>query len=186
MDAAGETEQLIVRWNDGERDARDNVISRILPELEKIAAARLRKEENSSLSSADLINEAVEKLLKQEAPQLESRAHVLALCSRLMRNVLVDKARARRSGKRSHQRVELNTRIEGIVQIDLFSLESALIRLGAIDRELMELVEMRYFGGMTIADIGEVTGWSEATTKRRWRVARAWLANAIDAPIDND
>lgn len=175
----GETEQLIVRWRGGDQDARSDVISKMLPELEKIAAARLRKETHSSLSTADLVNDAVERLLKQEAPHLESRSHVLALSSRLMRNVLIDHARARQSAKRSHKRVELDTRVDGLVSIDLFSLESALIRLGAIDRNLMELVEMRYFGGMTLADIAEVTGWSETTVKRRWRVARAWLANAL-------
>ena len=71
------------------------------------------------------------------------------------------------------------------VRLDLNLLEAALIRLGAIDAELMEMVEMRYFGGMTIADIAEVTGWSEQTVKRRWQTARAWLAVALEKPIED-
>src|SRR3546814_4343624 len=95
----------------------------------------------------------------------------------MMRHILVDHARARGSSMRRHQKVELNTNIDdGHHRIDLNILDAALLRLRALDEQLMELVEMRYFGGMTTADIAEVIGVSEPTVKRRWQVARAWLA----------
>jgi len=180
-----QTEMLIVEWRTGDANARDRLIGRLLPELQQIAAARLRREDGSSLSTHDLINEAVERILKIENPSVGSRTHFIALASRLMRHILVDHARAKRTDKRAHHKVELNTRIEGEGQIDLHSLDTALIRLEALEPSLMEIVEMRYFGGMTIADIAEVTGWSEPTVKRRWQVARAWLADALSNPLDD-
>jgi RNA polymerase sigma factor (TIGR02999 family) len=98
----------------------------------------------------------------------------------MMRHILVDHARAKQSARRDHVKVELCTRVEGEQRFDLISLNSALIRLGGIDPALMELVEMRYFGGMTVADISEATGLSEATVKRRWQTARAWLIEALE------
>jgi RNA polymerase sigma factor (TIGR02999 family) len=180
------TSILIARWQEGEDSARDRLIARLHPELSQIAAARLRGERNSSLSTGDLVNDAVLRLLRGTGHDLADRAHFVALASRLMRNILVDHARQKASAKRRHQKVELCTRLEGGQRIDLNSLESALIRLGAIDAQLMGLVEMRYFGGMTVADIALVTGWSEPTVKRRWQTARAWLTDALANPIDHD
>lgn len=181
-----QTQLLILRWREGEDEARDALIGRLHPELSRIAAARLRREANSSLSTGDLINEAVMRLIETDGLGLSDRKHLIALSSRLMRHILTDHARAKNTDKRGHHKVELNTRIEGEQKLDLNSLETALIRLGAIDRELVSLVEMRYFGGMTLADIGEVMGQSEATAKRRWFAARAWLADALANPIDHD
>lgn len=177
--SAPNTELLIVDWRDGDVSARDRLIARLLPELEQIAAARLRRDPGASFSSHELINEAVERLIRGDCNDLAGRAHFLALSSRLMRNILVDHARAKSAAKRQHQRVELNTRVEGEGPVDLHELDSALIRLGAIEPSLMEIVEMRYFGGMTLPEIAEVTGWSESTVKRRWEVARTWLADAM-------
>jgi RNA polymerase sigma factor (TIGR02999 family) len=176
---------LITRWQGGEGSARDALIERLYPELNQIAAARLRHENGSSLSTGDLINEVVVRLIEIERVGLTDRAHLVALASRLMRNILVDHARLKNTDRRRHHKVELNTRIEGEQKFDLNSLNSALIRLGALDQELSDLVEMRYFGGMTLADIGEVTGQSEATVKRRWQVARAWLTDALMNPINH-
>jgi RNA polymerase sigma factor (TIGR02999 family) len=103
----------------------------------------------------------------------------------MMRNILIDHARVKSSSKRRHIKVEICTSVDGGRRLDLIELESALIRLGAIDRQLMELVEMRYFGGMTVTDIAEVTGLSEPTVKRRWQAARAWLTDALNNPIDD-
>ena len=180
------TLQLIVRWKSGEVDARDRLIETLHPALAQIAAARLRSETGSSLSTGDLINDAVLRLIRIEGFDINDRAHIIALASRLMRNILTDHARARRAAKRDHHRVELNTRLDGEQRIDLAVLESALIRLGALDRQLMEIVEMRYFGGMTLTDIAEVTELSEPTVKRRWQTARAWLADTLANPIDHD
>jgi RNA polymerase sigma factor (TIGR02999 family) len=180
------TQVLLARWNSGENSARDRLIARLYPELSQIAAARLRGERGSSLSTGDLVNEAVMRLMKAQPLGLVDRAHFTALASRLMRNILVDHARSKLSAKRRHAKVELQTRIDGEQRFDLIQLEAALVRLGVIDAQLMELVEMRYFGGMTIQDMAVVTGLSEPTVKRRWQAARAWLADAIANPIDHD
>ncbi len=180
------TNVLLARWQGGEVEARDSLIARLHPELAQIAAARLRGERNSSLSTSDLVNDAVLRLIQADRCSLADRAHFMALASRMMRHILVDHARAKLTAKRKHARVELCTAIDGEQRFDLIQLESALIRLGAIDARLTELVEMRYFGGMTTGDVAIVTGLSEATVKRRWQVARAWLADALAHPIDDD
>jgi RNA polymerase sigma factor (TIGR02999 family) len=179
-----ETHVLLARWQSGESGARDRLIRRLHPELAQIAAARLRRERETSLSTGDLINDAVLRLMRMERVELSDRAHFIALASRMMRNILVDHARLKQAGRRQHIKVELCTRVEGEQRFDLYSLESALIRLGAIDAQLVEIVEMRYFGGMTVLDIGAVTGMSEATVKRRWQAARAWLTDTLSNPID--
>lgn len=180
-----ETRILLQNWQDGLLDGRDTLIARLYPELAQIAAARLRREQDSSLSTGDLINDAVLRLVQMECISLADKSHFIALASRMMRHILVDHARARGSSKRRHQKVELNTNIDdGHHRIDLNILDAALLRLRALDEQLMELVEMRYFGGMTTADIAEVIGVSEPTVKRRWQVARAWLADAISNPIE--
>jgi RNA polymerase sigma factor (TIGR02999 family) len=179
------TNILLARWQNGENEARDRLIARLHPELAQIAAARLRGERGSSLSTSDLINDAVVKLIQGEAPSLADRAHFMALASRMMRHILVDHARQKAASKRRHVRVELCTDIDGGQRLDLISLETALIRLGAIDAQLMELVEMRYFGGMTTADVALAIGMSEPTVKRRWQAARAWLTDALNCPIDD-
>ena len=181
-----QTQVLLSRWEGGEADARDRLVARLYPELAQIAAARLRAERRSSLSTGDLIHDAVVRLMQAGPLNVRDRAHFTALASRLMRNILVDRARAKAAAKRSHAKVELCTRVEGEPQqrLDLNALDSALMRLGVIDPQLMELVEMRYFGGMTVEDMALVTGLSEPTVKRRWAAARAWLADALANPID--
>lgn len=176
---------LIEKWRAGDVLARDALIAHMLPELRQIAAARLRGERNSSLSTDDLINDAVIRFMRLEAVSLVDRAHFIALASRIMRNVLTDHARAKATDKRQHHKIELNTQIDGGQRLDLETLNFALIRLSAIDPALMELVEMRYFGAMTIEDVALATGQSAATVKRRWRTARAWLADAMGGPADN-
>ncbi len=184
MDSATSIDSLLAAWHDGDHAARDMLVARLHPELSQIAAARLRKEANSSLSTGDLINDAIIRLIGLDRIAFSNRAHFIALASTLMRQILVDHARAKHTDKRDHQKVELNTKVEGEQKFDLNSLDSALIRLGAIDMELAGLVEMRYFGGMTLADIAVVSKVSEATVKRRWQAARAWLTDALANPID--
>jgi RNA polymerase sigma factor (TIGR02999 family) len=171
-------------WQGGDLTARDALVKRLHPELAQIAAARLRDERNSSLSTGDLINDAVIRLISLDRVDFLNHAHFMALSSRLMRQILVDYARAKRTDKRNHDKVELTTKVEGERKFDLNHLDSALIRLGVIDMDLAELVEMRYFGGMTLSDIALVSNVSEATVKRRWQVARAWLADTLANPID--
>lgn len=184
MDSDLAIDALLARWRNGDTAARDDLITRLHPELSQIARARLRGERNSSLATGDLINDAVIRLINLDRMTIANRAHFIALASRLMRQILVDQARLKSADKRRHAKVELTTRVDGEQTFDLNSLNSALMRLGAIDMKLAELVEMRYFGGMTLADIATVTGQSEATVKRSWQAARAWLTDALANPID--
>lgn len=180
------TALLLDQWRGGEQSSADELVRRLYPELSQIAAARLRGERNTSLSTSDLINEAVLRLIRKDELDIVDRVHFIALSSRLMRNILVDHVREKNAAKRQHVRVELCTMVEGGDRFDLTKLNSALIRLGAIDPYYLELVEMRYFGGMTIADIALVTSQSSATVERRWQVARAWLLDALSEQIGDD
>ncbi len=184
VDSERSNDSLLAAWRDGDRVARDALVARFHSDLAQIAAARLRKEANSSLSTGDLINDTVIRLISLDRINFANRAHFVALASTLMRQILFDYARAKATDKRHHHKVELNTLIEGEQKFDLIALDSALKRLGAIDVDLAELVEMRYFGSMTFADIAVVSKISEATVKRRWQAARAWLADALANPID--
>lgn len=175
--------RLILAWREGDQKARDRLVALMMPELRQIAAARLRGEANSSLSTGDLINDAILRFMGYGDIALVDRSHFVALASRIMRNILIDHARAKSASKRHHQRVELNTQIDGGQRVDLESLDFALIRLGSIDPGLMELIEMRYFGGMSIEEVALATAQSSATVKRRWRTARAWLTDAMAEPI---
>jgi RNA polymerase sigma factor (TIGR02999 family) len=186
MPADANTQVLIANWRAGDDESRDGLISRLYPQLAQIAAARLRGEQGSSLSTGDLINDAVLRLIQSDGLDIADRAHFMALASRLMRHILVDHARLKGASKRAHVKVELCTGVEGEPRLDLIFLESALTRLRVIDRQLMELVEMRYFGGMSVADVAEATGLSEPTVKRRWQAARAWLTDALINPIEDD
>lgn len=179
MDGEGQTQHLIGQWRDGAVDGRDSLIDRLYPELMQIAAARVRGEGGTSLSTGDLVNDAVMRILRIEQFNLNDRAHFLALASRLMRNILTDRARARNADKRKHQKVELSTQLACDPVIDLIELDLALQRLGEIDPQLADIVEMRYFGGMSTDDVAHAVGLSPATVKRRWQVARAWLADSI-------
>jgi RNA polymerase sigma factor (TIGR02999 family) len=110
------------------------------------------------------------------------RAHFLALAARAMRRTLIDHARKKKSNKRIHQKVTLVTRFEGAPgRMDLDVLDKALIRLKALDENKARIVELRYFGGLSLAVVGEVLGLSESTVKRQWRVARTWLIDIMSA-----
>jgi len=143
----------------------------------------LRREHAVSLSSGDLVQETVLRLIQLREIECDDRAHFMALASRFMRRVLVDHVRAKQAEKREHHRVTLTTRFDRGRAIDLSGLDSALIRLGSVDGQRAEIVEMRYFGGMTLGDIAQVLSLSEATVKRRWVAARAWLIDAMDDPL---
>ena len=186
MLADANTQVLIAQWRAGDEGSRDGLISKLYPQLAQIAAARLRGERTSSLSTGDLINDAVVRLIQSSGLDISSRAHFMALASRLMRHILIDHARLKSASKRAHVKVELCTGVEGEPRLDLIFLQCALTRLKVIDPQLMELVEMLYFGGMSVTDVAEATGLSEPTVKRRWQAARAWLTDAIMNPVEDD
>lgn len=183
IDRGSQTQTLIVRWRGGDEDARDALIARLHPELEKIAVARLRGERGCSLSAGDLVNDAILRLIRINEIAFADRTHVLALSARMMRRILIERARHMAADKRRHERVQLNTSIDGVQRFDVIALETALVRLGSIDAQLSEIVELRYFAGMTLPEVAEILEVSESTALRRWQAARAWLGDALTNPV---
>lgn len=171
--------QLLASWRAGDLAARDRLFAVFYPELRRAAAAMVRREPGLSLSTGDLIHEGVARLIGLKRIGWNDRAHFMALSSRMMRRALLDHVRSRKRLKREHHKVELTTRLADEPNIELEELNEALDRLAAIDRERADIVEMRYFGGMEIADIATVLGLSESTVKRRWTAARLWLLEAL-------
>ena len=182
---ATHTQVLLRDWRGGNTEARDQLFDRLYLELRQVSAALLRAESNSSLSTGDLVNEAAIRLIQIDKIDWSDRAHFLALSARAMRRILIDHARRKKTDKRAHQKVTLLTRFEGAPQrVDLDVLDKSLIRLKAIDADKANIVELRYFGGMSLAEIADVMGTSESTVKRQWQVARTWLMDALRASHD--
>ena len=180
-----DAKQLLQAWRNGDTQARDALFNLLYVELRQVSAALLRAERNNSLSTGDLVNEAVLRLIKLEQIEWTDKSHFLALSARAMRRILIDHARKKNSDKRYHHKVTLVTRVEGVSQrFDMDLLEKSLIRLGVIDPDKAEIVELRYFGGMSLQEVAEVVGASESTVKRQWRVARAWLLDAMTEEVD--
>lgn len=173
---------LLHRWRNGDDGAGDLLFTILYDEFATIASALLRREQNQvSLFTGDLVNEAVVRLLNASDLQVVDRAHLLALSARVMRRVLLDSARRRNRLRRRGTHITLS---EGRgAGADHESLERALIRLTAIDPGRAEIVEMRYFAGLTIEEIAHVKGVSASTVKRSWEAARLWLREAMEHDV---
>lgn len=184
MDQPGDisTKQLLDAWRAGDLVARDRLFTVLYSELRQISAGLIRSERNLSLSTGDLVNEAVIRLMRVDQIEWADKVHFLALAARAMRRVLIDHARKKRSEKRHHHKVTLVSRLSdgSADRIEMDVLEKALIRLSVIDEEKAEIVELRYFGGMTLEEIAAIRGVSEATVKRSWRAARLWLLDCLN------
>lgn len=177
---------LLRQWQEGDLAARDALFDAAYQELRVISAALLRREGRVSLSVGDLVNEASVRLIGLDTIDWQDKAHFMALAARMMRRILIDHVRKKTADKRYHEQVTLVTGMMGGGQekLELQRLEQALMRLEAIDPERAQIVEMRYFGGLSLDEIAVVTGASASTVKRRWRACRAWLLAAMqDDPV---
>jgi RNA polymerase sigma factor (TIGR02999 family) len=162
----------------------------VYDELRRIAAGYIRRERpGQTLQATALVNEAYVRLAAEKARPFANRTHFLAIAALSMRQILVQRARARKAAKRggAPKRVTLD---EGLLlgdapSIDVLVLDEALTRLAALDPELAHIVELRYFGGLTVEETAEAVGSSPATVKRQWTMARAWLKRAIDCASDD-
>ncbi|KCZ93409.1 sigma-70 family RNA polymerase sigma factor [Hyphomonas johnsonii] len=183
-----EAKELLDAWRSGDLTSRDRLFELLYAELRKVSGALIRAESNSSLSTGDLVNEAVLRLMQLEQIEWTDKAHFLALAARTMRRVLIDNARKKLSNKRHHRKVTLITRVAGagMDRIEFDVLDKSLIRLGVIDPDMAEIVELRYFGGMSFEEIAEVKQSSPSTIKRNWRVARAWLLDSLNEARSDD
>jgi RNA polymerase sigma factor (TIGR02999 family) len=170
---------LLVAWSNGEEAARSRLIDAVYSELRRLARAHLRRERlDHSLSPTALVHEAYLKLVDQRKVHWENRVHFFAIAAHVMRRVLVDHARAHQAAKRgADARVPLLD-VDVAAEprdVDLLALDLALDRLSQVDERQSQLVELRYFGGLTIEETATVLSVSPATVKNDWAFARAWL-----------
>jgi RNA polymerase sigma-70 factor (ECF subfamily) len=170
---------------EGNVDSLDETLSLVYDELRRLAAHYLRGERpNHTLQPTALVNEAYLCLANQQNVQWENQAHFMAIAARTMRHVLVDYARERGALKRGGelQRVTLHSRIRiDDRDVEIVALDEALTRLSAFAPDACRVVELRYFGGLTIEETAEVLKSSPATVKRHWTVARAWLHRELQS-----
>lgn len=177
---------LLQRWSGGERQALDRLIPIMYERLHDLAHQRLKSAPGErSLNTTGLVHEAYLRLVDSPNVSAENRHHFLAIASRVMRNVLVDHARARAAAKRGGGLGALELHEEmWIDHIDLEAvtdLDEALKKLEKLDSRQSEIVEQRYFGGLTLEETAAALDLSLATVKRELRTARAWLANELAA-----
>ena len=170
---------MLGAWAEGDKDALDRLTARLYPEFRRIARKYLARRSGDSLESAALANEVYLKLTSAGRIRCEDRTHFLALCAQMIRHTLVDHARRRKSAKRGGDalRVPLDEVLLEVETggIEVVALDSALRLLAEIDGRKSRVVELRCFGGLSLEETAEVLGVSHETTKRDWKMARAWL-----------
>ena len=167
-------------WNRGNNAAAEELMPLVYDELHKVAARYLRKERpDHTLQPTALVNEAYLKLIDISSVEWQDRAHFFAVSSNVMRRILVDYARAQATDKRGGalQKVELDEAVsfQRESQVDLLALNDALDKLAELDERQSQIVEMRFFGGLTVEETAEVLKVSARTIKREWAMAKAWL-----------
>jgi RNA polymerase sigma-70 factor (ECF subfamily) len=183
--SAEEITVLLHQWRGGNREAFDRLIPLVYDELKVIASRRLAREwQGDALQTTALVNEAYLKLVGQRAVDWQNRAHFFAIAAQLMRRIVVDDARRRRSQKRGQPGVSLPADDvaapeSSVGAVDVLALDTALGELERLDPDQGRLVELRFFAGMTVEETAEVLGLSPATVKRDWAVAKGWLYRAL-------
>ncbi len=178
---ASEITELLIAWSDGSRDALDDLIPLVYGDLRRMAAGYMQREPGGHpLQPTALVSEAYVRLVDQRRVKWRNRAHFFGVAAGMMRRILVDHARRRRAERRggAWERVTLtgmDLASEEPSQIDVLALHECLERLSGFDPQQERIVELRYFGGLTIEETAAVVGASEATVVREWTLAKAWL-----------
>ena len=183
--------RLLQQWSKGDRNALDQLVPMVYEHLRRVAHQRLRHEEASpSINTTALVHEAYIKLVDLRQAHFRDRAHFLAMASRVMRRLLIDHARARRAARRGGGAgtVELDEDDVRLTVSDeqtqsLLELDEALRKLEQIDARQSEILEQRFFGGLSLEETAEAVGLSLATVKRELRFARAWLAAELGGEL---
>jgi RNA polymerase sigma factor (TIGR02999 family) len=183
-DSSTRINKLLADWGQGNEVAREALIPVVYNELRRQARRYLRGERpDHTLESAALVNEAYLRLIRQEAPAWQNRAHFFGVAAQLMRHILVDHARNRLAAKRGAGAplLALDPELAPAQKpgIDLVALDDALSKLAALDSQQGRLIELRFFGGLSIEETAVVLGISPATVKREWVTARAWLRREL-------
>jgi len=154
-------------------------------DLRRLANGYLRRERARSVQATDLVHEVYLRLLKDKHPHWQNRTHFLAIAAISMRRLLVERARARSAAKRGGKQVQV-TLEDGLLttdaqSLDLVALDSALLDLAHLDPHQARIIELRFFGGMTVEETAEALGLSPATVKRHWTIAKAWLLRELQS-----
>ena len=178
--------ELLIAASDGRREALDALVPLLYDDLRRLAAVHMRREPaGHSLQPTALVHETYVRLVDQRQAGWVSRAHFFGAAAGVMRRILVDLARARRADKRGGQwtRVTLveDVAADGPTEIDVLALHQALERMAAFSPRQERIVELRYFGGLTIEETAAILGISDATVVREWTIAKAWLRAALSS-----
>jgi len=179
--------ELLATWQADDNEALHAVFPRVYNELRRVAHRYLKKERpDHTLQSAALVHEAYLRLEKQHTGPFENREHFIAICAQLMRQILVEHARGRRAAKRDGgYRLSLNDDLAGSSPtIDMIALDDALNELAKLDRQQSRIVEMRFFGGLSIDETACALNLSPTTVKRHWATARLWLHRQMNNAAD--
>jgi RNA polymerase sigma factor (TIGR02999 family) len=172
--------QLLIDWNNGSPEAMEKLMPMVESELRRIAANYMRRERpGHTLQTSALVNEAYLKLVDQTRVRWQNRSHFFALASQLMRRILLDHARSQRRAKRGGDAIPVNLDDVAVIaperSAELVALDDALTRLAEFDLRKAKIVEMRFFGGLTVDEAAEALGIAPITVMLHWRLARAWL-----------
>lgn len=175
---------LLLKWSKGDSGALDQLIPMVYPELRQMARRYMGKENSQhTLQTSALINEAYLRLIDQQAVEWQDRAHFFAVSAQVMRHILIDHARRYNTGKRgggaTHVALDDQTIILQQRAAEFVALDAALNGLAEVDPRKSRIVELRFFGGLTVEETAEVMKLSPITIKREWRAARAWLLREI-------
>jgi len=182
--------QLLAKWKDGDQEALRELVPLVYTELRRLAHHYLKGENpGHTLESTALVHEAYLRLADRMPLQVQNRAHFFAVASHLMRQILVDYARRRRRAKRGGGcRLTLDEAVllPGGKDLDFVALDGALNELSRLDAQQNQIVELRFFGGLSISETAQVLGISPATVKREWTTARLWLHREMSRTAQND
>ena len=178
--------QLLTEWRDGDKTALDRLIPLVYEELRRLAHHYLRRERPGyTLQTSALVNEAYLRLDDHKGMRWQNRAHFYAVAAQAMRRILVDHARSRDAAKRGGGAnligLDEAATAAQMQAANLLALDEALNQLALIDKRKSRIVELRYFGGMSVEETAEVIGVSPVTVMREWSSAKAWLLRAISA-----
>ncbi len=171
---------LLEKWSAGDRAALDQLMPLVYDELRRLAGNYLRRERpDHTLQPTALVNEAYMQMVDQTRARWQNRAQFIGVAAQLMRRILVDHARAHSADKRGGQYYTVSLseadRFGGRPDVELLAIHEALERLAEIDAQQARVVELKFFGGLTIGEATEVLGVSHTTVERDWKMARAWL-----------
>jgi RNA polymerase sigma factor (TIGR02999 family) len=181
---------LLFEWRGGDEEALQALLPLVYSELRRLAHHYVQRQRpDHTLQSTALVHEAYLRLVKQGKGKFQNRAHFFAICAQLMRQILVEYARSQQAGKRNRaEKVTFNDALALVKgrSWDLVALDDALNALAKFDSQQSRVVELRFFGGLSIEDTAQVLGISPATVKRDWSTAKAWLHHELSRTAEHD